>query len=552
MIDILNDPKLNEKMMSNDACYWAVRHGIRLMGNTIFTLENCSYMGDIMRDDSRYIAVMKGTQARITTAFMLRAIHNLIYGIYPKGVIYYFPSRDSVEDFSKTRFTPLINDNPCIKKHLRSTDSVFVKKVGKAFLSLKGATATKNIHGHKKDSMAVRSTPADEAILDEMDLFEDSIVNMIPDRLLDSKFKRERYLGSPTIPDFGIDHVFGQSDQKNPMVKCTACGSYTNMVDDFPAVIRYKRESTHEQYTPYFACIKCGDEINPLTNEFVAKYPDRDMSGYHVPHLITPNCEVPLVVSRYREAQIDGSKMGTFYNSILGLPWIDVTDALRREDVFACCGNDAMRTDLSIKETAMGVDVGKAYHAIVIGEKVDEKRTKIVYMCRVKGFDAVHDIAKKYNVRSAVVDRRPYEEEFEKFQKSESYRVFGAEYKPKQRNFMQTDDKTGTYSVHKVQMFDKTHNWVKNREIELPRKCDEVIEFARQLCNCAKILETDENTGDITYKYITTGDKADHYRSALNYLWLALGDLTHYQGMGAPGFQTVGAGDYDPITWAMN
>ena len=59
MIDILNDPKLNEKMMSNDACYWAVRHGIRLMGNTIFTLENCSYMGDIMRDDSRYIAVMK-------------------------------------------------------------------------------------------------------------------------------------------------------------------------------------------------------------------------------------------------------------------------------------------------------------------------------------------------------------------------------------------------------------------------------------------------------------------------------------------------------------
>ena len=252
-------------------------------------------------------------------------------------------------------------------------------------------------------------------------------------------------------------------------------------------------------------------------------------------------------MSRWEEAQIDGSKMGTFYNSILGLPYIPAEDRLTEGDVFACCGNDLMRTDISIRETAMGVDVGKAYHTVVIGEKVDKKRAKIIYMCRVKGFDAVHDIAKKYNVKSAVVDIRPYEESFTKFQQSEPYRVFGAEYKDKQREFLKTDEKAGVYSLLRNQIFDKTHAWVKSKQIEIPRKCEEVNEFAKQMCNCAKILEETEQ-GDRVYRYIKLGP--DHYRSAINYLYMALGDLTAWQGISTPGYQTVGA-SYDPLEWGL-
>ena len=547
MID-LDDPKLNEQMMQADPCYWALRSRIKLMGNTTFTLDGCRYMQIIMRDSARFMAVMKGTQARITTAFMLRSIHNLIYGIYPQGVIYYFPSRDAVEDFSKTRFTPLINDNPCIRKHLKSTDSVFVKKVGKSFLTLKGATATKNIGGHKKDSMAVRSTPADEAILDERDLFDQAIVDMIPDRLLNSEFKRIVNLGSPTIPDFGISREYDLSDQKNSMSKCTACNSYTCLVDEFPNSVKYKRANVHEKYEPYFACIKCGKEISALDQEFVKKYPDREISGYHVPHLITPNCELPLVMSRWEECQIDGSKVGTFYNSILGLPYIAAEDRLIQSDVFACCGGDMMRTEASISETAMGVDVGKGYHTVVIGEKIDNVRAKIVYMCRVKGFDAVHDIARKYNVKSAVVDIRPYEESFTKFQAGESYRVFGAEYKDKQREFLKTDEKSGVYSLLRNQIFDKTHHWIKNGLVEIPRKCAEVNEFAKQMCNCAKILEETEQ-GDRVYRYIKLGP--DHYRSAMNYLYMALGDLTAFQGMAAIVYDSGTGSEYDALNWGL-
>ena len=555
MID-LDDPKLNEHLMQADPCYWALANRIKLMGNTTFGLTGCMYMALIMRDDARYMSIMKGTQARITTAMMTVSIHALRYGLYPQGIIYYFPSRDAVEDFSKTRFTPFINDNPCIRKHLKSTDSVFAKKVGKAFLTLKGATATKNLKGRKKDSSAMRSTPADMVVRDERDLFDDDMVEMTKDRLLNSDFKREVDLGSPTMPDFGIAKTFDISDQKNSMSKCGACGTYTCLVDEFPKSIKYHRGTTHEEFIPYFACIKCGKEVPAIDQEFVAKYPDRydpkfpleGVSGYHVPHLITPKCELKLVMSRWAEAQADGSKMGTFYNSILGLPYIASEDRLTESDVYACCGNDVMLTGISLRETAMGVDVGKAYHTIVIGEKIDKKRAKIIYLARVKGFDAVHDIAKKYNVKSAVVDIRPYEESFTKFQTSESYRVFGAEYKDKQREFIKTDEKSGVYSLLRNQIFDKTHNWVKNKELVFPRKCAEMEEFAKQMCNCAKILEETEQ-GDRVYRYIKLGD--DHYRSAMNYLYMALGDLTNSQGFNSPGFKMERKKNYNPLEWGL-
>ncbi len=545
MID-LADPQLNEKMMQADCVYWTIKNNIKLIGGTKFTLDGCGYMAEIMRDTRRFMAVMKGTQARITTAFMLASIHKLRYGLYPQGVIYYFPSRDAVEDFSKTRFTPLINDNPCIKKHLRSTDSVFVKKVGKSFLTLKGATATKNIKGRKKDSMAVRSTPADEAILDERDLFDQAIVDMIPDRLLNSLFKRIISLGSPTIPDFGISKVYGESDQKESLIKCTACGTYTNLVENFPNSVKFK--GTGLEAIPYFACIKCSKEIDHLSGELVAKYPGREISGYHIPHLITPNCELGLVMSRWREAQADETKMGTFYNSILGLPYISAEDRLTESDVFACCGNDLMRTDVSIHQTAMGVDVGKRYHTVLIGEKVDEKRAKVIYACRVKGYDAVYDVSRKYNVKSAVICLRPYEEEFNNFRDkySKKMRIFGSEYNPsyKQKAYMKTDEKAGVYTLHRTQAFDRSHAWVKNGNIEFPRRCEEMSEVARQLCNCAKVLEETEE-GDRIFKYIKLGD--DHYRSALNYLQIALGDLTHYQGMSAPGYNSRQSKQWDPL-----
>lgn len=533
-----------EELMQVDSVMWAIENKIKLLGGTIFTLDGCEYMGDIMRDKSPEIVVMKGAQSRITTAFMLREIHALRYNNYPQGSIYYFPTEKAVEGFSKTRFGPLIADNSCIRNFMRNTNSVSIKRVGKTFLRLLGCKATQNIQNQKKDSTSVRSEPADSVVRDERDLFDDEMVQMTKDRILNSTLGREVDLGTPTMPDFGIAKCFIASDQKHKLMKCPSCNSYTCVVDEFPNSIKYRRETTHEPYVPYMACIKCGEEISPRKSEWVAKHSGRDVKGYHVPHFLNPNLKLKKVMTRYEKDMKDGN-FGTFCNSILGLPYIAAEDRLRMQDVFDCCGGDLMevRSDTG---TAMAADIGKTNHVLIARKKASEK-AKIIYMARVSGFNALHDIAKRFNVKSAVIDLRPYEESFRRFQKAEPYKVFGCEYHDRMRGFQKIDEKAGVYSLLRTEIFDKTHVWVVNKGIEIPRKCDEVKEFAEQCCNCAKVLE-ENDYGDRVYRYRKLGD--EHYRNALNYLWLAIQNLSDYDisPLHLPNEKTS---DYDVLRWEL-
>ena len=546
--------------MQANPCFWAVKNKIKLMGNTEFTLKGCEYMQDIMSDPARHIAVMKGTQARITTLFMLRAIHKLRYGLYPKGVIYYFHNKDSVEDFSKTRFGPLIANNPCIKKFLKSTNSVFAKQVGKAFLTLKGASATTIIQG-KKDGGAVRSTPADEVIRDERDLFDEDMAKMTVDRLLDSDFKKEVDLGSPTIPDVGIHKVFNNSDQKFRLIKCLACNKYTSVSEEFPKSIKYKKDDTHSKAYPYMACIKCGKEIFAKNSEYVAKYPDRynerypmeGISGYHVGYFNTAKFDATFLMQEHMEAVLDTSLMGRFHNTYLGLPYIPVEDRLRQQDVFNCCGDDLMVSSSSVG-TAMAADIMKT-NRVVIAEKKRNGGAKIIYMARVSTFDALYDLVGRFNVKSAAICLRPYEESFRKFQTRCSKRnpkviVYGVEYRDKQRNLVKEDQESGVYILHRTEAMDGSQTWIRSGKLEIPRKCEEVNVFANECCNTAKVLEKNEKTGDRVYRYREVGTGGEHYRHCVNYLELALRHVRDNQR----NLQYAGANEnssWDPLTHGL-
>jgi hypothetical protein len=555
-----------DHMMIADPCFWAYKNEIKLKGGTPFTLDGCEYMHDIMMDNARWRAVMKGTQARITTAFTIESIHELINQMCPQGITYYFPTEKDVEKFSKTCFGPLIADNPCIKRHLKNTNSVFVKKVGNTFLTLSGASATKIIDG-KKDGGALRTTPADKIVRDERDLFDDDMAGMTFDRLLNSKQKREVDLGSPTIPDIGIHKVFMKSDQKFRMIKCQACNSYTCIAEEFPNSVKFKKEDG--RYVPYLACIKCGKKIHPRNGEYVAKHPDRynpkypmeGISGYHVSHFITPNCDLRIVMDKWEEAQKDQTEMGLFYNRFLGFPYIPIEDRLRQQDVFDCCGDDQMKTS-STQGTAMAADIMKT-NRVVIAEKKKKGGAKIIYMARVSGFDALYDLVEKFNVKSACVCLRPYEESFRKFQERCANRkdefdnpakvvVYGVEYRDKQRNLAKVDEESGVYALHRTEAMDGSQTFIRSGKLEIPRMCEEVKVFAKECCNTAKILETNEKTGDRVYRYKPVGSGDEHYRHCVNYLQLALLNLQDYQIK--ENFQFAGVETesyYDPLKWNL-
>ena len=203
---------------------------------------------------------------------MLKTLYGARYGSY-RGILYLFPSRSDVLDFSKGRISPLIDDNPdTIGSWLMDTDAAGIKKVWNSFLYLRGM----------QSRVSLKSIPVDFIIFDELDEAPQNSIDMAMERMSHSEYKRVLKLSNPTLPDYGIDKAFQETDQRYWLLKCEICGEYTCLEDTFPnCLLEVKGQVIR-------ACKKCEAELNPAIGKWVAKKPRvTGKRGYHYSQLFS-------------------------------------------------------------------------------------------------------------------------------------------------------------------------------------------------------------------------------------------------------------------------
>ncbi len=522
MIDIAN-PKLNEQLMQADAGYWAVACGVKLQAGK-FTFHGREYQVEPMASVARRRCYLKATQFFGATEMeVLKDLHGMIKGIYLLGVAHIFPTNDEVGEFSKSRFKPLIQANrSSIGKHVKNvaggTDTTSLKKIRDAFLFLRGARLSQKV-GDSTESTSSKTAgfSVDKCVFDEVDYMDTDVIEKYKGRMGDSPHKEEVYLGNPSHEDFGIDLIFKQSDQRYWFRKCS-CGHWTCAEKSFPSCVKIRKDGTG-----YIGCDKCGKEIlvwnGAGSAEWVPDFPDKSnyMHGYMGSQLMSPRVDPAEILEDFVNPPF--GNLADVYRLRLGRAYSNQDEKLRKGDVLANCGPDAPAHSHK-GPCAMGVDVGKIKH-VVIGTKVDNKRFEVIRTCKVKSFQDVYDLARRYNVKSTVIDIRPYEDEARAYQKQSRHRTFLCEYSDTQITDSSFNDNTGVVKVHRTGIFDQTHRLIMNGNIKLPRRCPETEEFARQCCNCAKFEEKDKRRGIIVYRYRPTGDRQEHFRNALNYFVLA-------------------------------
>ena len=155
---------------------------------------------------------MKASQVGGSVYAILRALHACLSGL---NVIYFFPTRTDVLEFSKSRVGPLIEFNPFLSRMVRDTDTAGLKKIGHAHLHLRGM----------QSSVQMKSVPADVLIFDELDEASPDSKAMARERLAHSEYKRMIELSNPSLPDYGIDEAFRDSDQRQWFTKCSGCAT---------------------------------------------------------------------------------------------------------------------------------------------------------------------------------------------------------------------------------------------------------------------------------------------------------------------------------------
>jgi len=188
---------------------WALSTPVILDGKP-FTFDRHEYLIEPYSDNHPDMTFMKAAQLGLTSLGMLRAIYGARYRGF-KGVLYLFPSRSDVIDFSKGRITPLIEDNPdTIGSWVKDTDAANIKQIWGCFLYFRGM----------RSRTGLKSVPIDYIIMDEADEAPQSSVDMAMERLSHSEFKEVLRLSNPTLPDYGIDKAFQGTDQRYWLLKC--------------------------------------------------------------------------------------------------------------------------------------------------------------------------------------------------------------------------------------------------------------------------------------------------------------------------------------------
>ncbi len=527
----LDDPNLNEKLMQVDAGRWAIACGIRLQAG-VFTFNGREYQVEPMSSSARRLCYLKAAQSFGATEMeVLKDLHGMIKGKYKLGVAHIFPTTDEVGEFSKSRFKPLITANKTfIGKYVKNvtggTDTTSLKRVLDAFLFLRGARLSQKV-GDSTESTSSKTAgfSVDKCVFDEVDYMDTDVIEKFKGRMGDSPHKHEVYLGNPSHEDFGIDLIFKQSDQRYWFRKCS-CGHWTCAEKSFPGCVKIRPDGTG-----YIGCDKCGKEVPTWAGtgsaEWVSDFPDKTeyMEGYMGSQLMSPRCDPAEILEDFINPPF--GNLADVYRLRLGRAYSNRDEKLRKSDVLANCGNDGLLTKHP-GPCAMGVDVGRVKH-VVIGAKIDDSRYEVFRTIKIpagcEGWNQISDLRRMYNVKSDVVDIRPYEDEARAYQAKHGNmtnpETFLCEYSDTQITDFAFNNNTGVVKVHRTGIFDQTHRLLSMGKIILPRQCPEIEEFARQCCNCAKFEEKDKRKNTIVYRYRPTGDRQEHFRNALNYFILA-------------------------------
>jgi len=477
---------------------WAVRR-IRLDGKP-FSFDGHEYLREIYEDTGAHVCVVKAAQVGGSIWGILRALHACLSGL---SVGYFFPNKSDVLEFSKSRVSPLIEDNPFLAKAVRDTDTAGLKRIGPGYLYLRGM----------QSSVGLKSIPLDMLVFDELDEATPDAKTRARERLSHSDYKRILELSNPSLPNYGIDEVFQRSDQRHWHIRCSGCGEWTAPVLAFPLhlgeEVRILRRRANG--TVYLACPRCDAPLDIQAGEWIATFPDRPIHGYQISQLVSGKIDPAEILEEYERTKFPDR----FYNLKVGVAWADTSNRVDAASVLACCGDEPMleRIPNNVACT-MGVDTGKDLH-VVISRRIAGERRQVIHIGVARAYSELDELMRRYKVATCVIDALPETHATRDFAGRHPGKVWMNFFSESQKGGPRWDRDKRIVQENRTEALDLSRSKIRERLVVLPRQVPIVAEFATHMAADAKRLTEDEETGAQVYRYIKTG--TNHFSLAYTY-----------------------------------
>jgi len=392
------------KREKGSVLFWILSNKIRNEKGQRIEFSQHLFLLDVYTDQSKVIVIRKASQVGASTFAILKEIHGAKF----QGInqIHTLPSDRDVWEFVPTKVDKILKTN----RIGLDKNSAEIKGIGKGFVYYKGTFTEK----------APIIISSDRNIYDEVDKSKMPIIGEYASRMAHSTIGEEIYISTPTVPDFGIDAIFNQSDQKHWRFNCPHCNCRQHM--EWDANIDLEKG--------IYVCQRCRKEItlrdimSPDDEKagWEAKYEDMPYSGYWISQMMC--WDAKHIVQEYHEAMegMKGKDEKYFYNYVLGLPYLSAEQKVDASLFYRSQTNkEPDRTGWNI----MGMDAGKENHVIIGNE-----RSGVFWIGVLKDrpnktrWQQAEELIEFYNVRVGVVDAQPYTEDAQALAGKFPYRVY--------------------------------------------------------------------------------------------------------------------------------
>lgn len=324
---------------------WIVKNNIKTEDGTPYTFHDYMFMYDVLRDLAslkKDVVCFKAAQIGFSTA----AILTTLWISKNKGIdlIYTLPTQADVQQFAGGKINRIIAQNPVMQDWVKDKDTVEHKAVGDNIIYYRGTFS-------QKAAMMVSS---DLNAYDEIDASKQDVVEQYSTRLQASRLKREWFFSHPSAPGIGVDKHWGRSDQKHWFVKCSHCEEEQYM--DFPQSFDLENEK--------YICKYCKGEIyddDRRRGRWVARYKDKELSGYWIPLFICPWVSAKEIIGYHKNKSAE-----YFTNKVLGLPYVGGGNKLTKGHFERNLTDDVIMPDTD-ERIVIGVDTGVNLHYVVGG-----------------------------------------------------------------------------------------------------------------------------------------------------------------------------------------
>jgi hypothetical protein len=479
---------------------WVLEQKLYLKG-VPFSFEGHEYLRQIYEDMHPDMRIRKGVQVCISTFAILKLFWRSAK--FGKKGIYYLPTREFVKDFTPDRIDPILRQIPEISERL-IIDHVFLKQFSGTSVSIWGMNTRSEVSSKDNDTMV-----ADEFDLSNVELREEA-----KDRLMHSSSPWKIFLSKPTIPGFGIDAEFQESDQHFYLFICPACHHYNNVVEYWPANM-FQVKGTDKYY---LGCTKCQAKLDPTQAEWVPKYPSRNkIRGYHISQLYwswQPEgfaSAADMLFDLYRKADTI-TKRKRVWQSGLGLPFSGEMQPITDAVLDQCHGSHGFFH--CYPHSFLGFDQGDTLYYVV--GHIEEDIMVIHLVGKCTAFGKLDLLMVDHNVWCAVGDAMPNKhpaKEWALRHKGFAYIQYFHEGDMKIGKETKDDDEVQKVVVDRTEGLDELCEDILKVKFLFPvRNCDEIMEeFRTHLKNLVKEKKQTPRGEKIEYKH----DIENHFAMAL-------------------------------------